>query len=123
MASSFAGRETNASPEPLFLPSQRRTPNRCGAEGACSSCPTMADDKPSSVGSLVSLIPRRRAEGMVAEIEALMRRAEAEGQGTLAYLLECALIEARHQTSNSVATAPSGMPTRLTSGDCGTSDV
>ena len=30
------------------------------------------------------------------EIAALRRRADAEGQGTLAYLLECAEIEARH---------------------------
>ena len=56
----------------------------------------MTDDKPSTFVSLVPLIPLRRAEGMAGEIEALMRRADNEGQGTLAYLLECAEIEARH---------------------------
>jgi hypothetical protein len=56
----------------------------------------MTDDKPSTFVSLVPLIPLRRAEGMAGEIEALMRRADSEGQGTLACLLECAEIEARH---------------------------
>ena len=46
--------------------------------------------------SPVPLIPLRRAEGIVAEIETLRRRADDEGQGTLAYLLECAEIEARY---------------------------
>lgn len=32
---------------------------------------------------------------MAAEVERLMRRPEAAGQGTLAYLLDCALMEAR----------------------------
>ena len=56
----------------------------------------MPDDKPCPIVSLVPLIPLRRAEAMVREIAALRRRADDEGQGTLAHLLECALIEARH---------------------------
>lgn len=47
--------------------------------------------------SPVPSIPLRRAEEMVAEVERLMGRAEKEGRGTLAHLLECALVEARHQ--------------------------
>ena len=37
------------------------------------------------------------ADRMVLEIEALRDVADDGGLGTLAYLLECALIEARHQ--------------------------
>ena len=55
----------------------------------------MTNDNFAPVPSPAPLIPLRRAEGMAAEIETLMRRAEAETEGTLAYLLECALIEAR----------------------------
>jgi hypothetical protein len=38
------------------------------------------NDNLSPVVAVVPLIPLRRAEGMAAEIEALMRRAEAEGR-------------------------------------------
>ena len=54
------------------------------------------NDNPGPSASPVSAIPLRRAESMVAEIAALRRRADDEGQGTLAYLIECAEIEARH---------------------------
>ena len=52
------------------------------------------NDNPAPTASPVPPIPLRRAESMVREIAALRRRAADEGQGTLAYLLECALIEA-----------------------------
>jgi hypothetical protein len=40
--------------------------------------------------SPVPAIPLRRGESTVREIAALRRRADDEGRGTLAYLLECA---------------------------------
>jgi hypothetical protein len=46
--------------------------------------------------SPVPAIPLRRSEAFLREIAALRRRAEGEGEGTLAYFLDCAEIEARH---------------------------
>lgn len=54
------------------------------------------NDNPTPTVSPVPLIPLRRAEGMAGEIAALRRRADDEGHGTLAYLLEGAEIGARH---------------------------
>ncbi|NNM75091.1 hypothetical protein [Enterovirga aerilata] len=44
--------------------------------------------------SSVPIIPPHTPDDMVLAIEALRERAEADGQGTLAYLLLCAQIEA-----------------------------
>ena len=46
--------------------------------------------------SPVPAIPLRRGEVFVREIAALRRRAQGKGEGTLAYFLEYAEIEARH---------------------------
>ena len=54
------------------------------------------NDNPEPTASPVPSIPLRRAESFVREIAALRRRADGKGHGTLAYLLECAEIEARH---------------------------
>ena len=54
------------------------------------------NDNPGPSASPVPSIPLRRAESFVREIAALRRRAHNGGHGTLAYLLECAEIEARH---------------------------
>jgi hypothetical protein len=54
------------------------------------------NDNLESITSPVPSIPLRRAESFVREIAALRRRAHNGGHGTLAYLLECAEIEARH---------------------------
>jgi hypothetical protein len=54
------------------------------------------NDNPGPSASPVPAIPLRRAESFVREIAALRRRADAEGHGTLVYLLECAEIEARY---------------------------
>jgi hypothetical protein len=45
--------------------------------------------------SVVPLIPLRRIDDLVARIEELTKDAERRGFGSLAYLLETALIEAR----------------------------
>ncbi|HEV2555234.1 MAG TPA: hypothetical protein VGV17_15880 [Bosea sp. (in: a-proteobacteria)] len=47
--------------------------------------------------SVVPLIPLRRADDLAERIEQLMSEAERRGYGTLAYLLDMALLEARIQ--------------------------
>lgn len=44
----------------------------------------------------VPIIPLHKPDDMVLAIEALRDRADQEGQTMLAYLLECAMIEARN---------------------------
>ena len=52
---------------------------------------------PGHLPSPIPLQPLQPLDRMVLEIEALRDLAEDGGLGTLAYLLEMALIEARHQ--------------------------
>jgi hypothetical protein len=47
--------------------------------------------------SVVPLIPLRRVDDLVTRIEELKKDAERRGFGTLAHLLETALIEARFE--------------------------
>ena len=54
---------------------------------------TMAKQPPSPV----PLIPPGQLDCLDLQIEALRDEAEERGLGVLAYLLDCALIEARHQ--------------------------
>ena len=64
-------------------------PERAKAQFIHATLATM-NDNPAPIASPDPLSPRRRAEDMAAEIEALMRGADANGRGRLAGLLECA---------------------------------
>lgn len=54
------------------------------------------------IGSGVPRVPLRRADDLVARIEALKNEAAARGFGTLAYFLDIALIEGRLQDQHIV---------------------
>ena len=57
------------------------------------------NDNPAPTASPVPSVSLRHGESFVEEIERLMRRAAANGSGTLAHLLECALVEARREVA------------------------